>query len=386
MRIAFDIRKYDDFGIGTYIRNVMRGIPSYPDRFTWTVLNGPGTPPDGFDSPSDRLEFDVLRAHRRTPFQGRLTLRRPVDLFFAPHYVTPDPGPTRFLLTVHDLIHLDPPVLPGGIPAVGTRFDRLSETLKRCYHRLLARTKLVSLIDTAERVITVSQSTADHLELLLPGTASKVTVIPNCVDAVFFTQPSPDAHAGFRERHGAIDRPYFVYCGNDLYHKNLGYLLAVWKHIVSTHTSPPLLILAGSPRPHAILSLADQLGIAPHVRMASWMTMSDIHLFMTGSEGLIMPSLAEGFGLPVAEAMACGTPVACSDIRPHREITGGHALFFNPQDLESGKIALTRFIDDETCRRSTVESARATAQSYHPSLFIQRMTDLLNALDEERSA
>ncbi|GEM_PF-6017480 len=386
MRIAFDIRKYDDFGIGTYIRNVLRGIPSFPDRFTWTLLSGTDAPPDGFDLSSAKIEFELIRTHRRTPFQGRLTVRSPVDLFFAPHYVTPDPGSTRFLLTVHDLIHLDPPVLLDEIPALGTPLDRLREALKRRYHRLLARTKFVSLINAADRIITVSQSTADHLELLLPGTAPKITVIPNCVDAVFFTQPSRDARASFQERHPAIDRPYFVYCGNDLYHKNLGYLLVVWKQIISTFTTPPLLVLTGPPRSRAIRSLADHLGIARHIRMADWMTMTDIHLFMTGAEGLIMPSLAEGFGLPVAEAMACGTPVACSDIRPHREITAGHAAFFNPQDLESGKASLARFVSDDMFRKSTVEPARVAAQSYHPSLFIRRMSDLLIALDEELSA
>lgn len=378
MNIGFDIRKYDDFGIGTYIRNVLGGIPSYPSHLNWTLLGSPGKPAPDVGLGADFYHYEMLSSHRRNPFQGHLSCSHPLDIFFAPHYLTPDPGPVRFLLTIHDLIHLDPPVPPARIPRIGSLFDRLKESLKRRYHIGLARSKFVERVDAAEIIISVSQATADHLELLLPGSFAKTVVIPNCVDSVFFDIPDSSTIDAFKSRFNETNRPYFAYCGNDLFHKNIGYLLMAWKQISESLKDPPRLLLAGPPRVEAIELAIQRLRLESSVRLMNRMSISDIHLFISCAEGLIMPSLAEGFGLPVAEAMASGVAVACSDIRPHREITGDHAAFFNPQDVASGVSTLKRFVSETTLRSELVDAARKHASRYHPTIFIQHMSELLD--------
>jgi glycosyltransferase involved in cell wall biosynthesis len=217
----------------------------------------------------------------------------------------------------------------------------------------------------AARLVTVSESTRRDLEDLLGAPGERIRVIPNGVGARF--QPARDPSALARSLgHLAVAPPYWLFVGNPLPHKNLEGLLDAVSGL-----DPGLggLVVVGvRPAARARVDAAvarRQLG--PRVRILAPVTEDVLPVLYQGALALVMPSLWEGFGLPVVEAMACGTPVIASDRGALPEVLGGVGLSVDPLNVDALREALYSVAVDRSvgAALSAAGLARARAFSWH---------------------
>ncbi|MCD4655826.1 glycosyltransferase family 4 protein, partial [bacterium] len=345
--IGIDIRKINDFGIGTYIRNLLFGLAESNElqNVVFRLYSENHSNQKTIKLSPSRFPIVPIPIKRRSPLQGSLPGSINLNVFHAPHYLTPDPGKTSLILTVHDCIHLSPPPLPGAFERMGNTTDHIFDAAKRLYHRGQGILRFKKLVKHATAIITVSDATTQHLVDLTGVDSSKIIRIYNCVNKMFYKSPSNENTEDFCGKYGLQKHKYFLYCGNDLYHKNLAGLLTAWKNL-SLLQDPPVLVLTGPPRQLMIREYTESLGITDKIVLLDRIPASNLPYLYHGAQALIMPSLAEGFGLPVAEAMVMQIPVVCSDIPVLREITGEHALFFDPYSPGSIVAAVKRFLNE----------------------------------------
>ena len=325
-RVLLDARKARDFGIGRYIVGLIGALARRGDFELQAVVHPRDRdllPPGVAPILSEAAHYSVgeLVAVRKA-----IRSARP-DLFHAPHYVVPLAPPRRTVVTIHDLMHL-------------SRAEHASP-LKRIY----ARAMIGRAVRSAARIVTVSETARGELVGAFPSAAEKTVVIPNGVGGEFF-EAVPDAGGA----------PYLLFLGNDKPHKNLDGLLAAFALLRAAH--PRLrLLLAGVPPGKRSASGVEPLG---------YVADAELPPLVAGARALVLPSFAEGFGLPVLEAQAAGTPVACSDIPVLRETSGDAAVFFDPHAPESIARTVAALLRDEA-ERSRVRNLgreRAAAMTW----------------------
>ena len=322
-RVLLDARKARDYGIGRYIVGLI-GAFARRGGFDLAAAILPGDE----DLLPDGVRPVLCRAGHYTPgelvaVRGAIGRVRP-DLFHAPHYVVPLFPPRATVVTIHDLMHLHRPE-HASLP-------------RRAYARWMVgrATRL------AARVIAVSEATKKEILAFGPEHSGKVEVIPNGVDERFYLEGEERNAAARRVpaplfRLPSFEGPYLLFLGNDKPHKNLDGLLAAWS--VLRRTRPGLsLVLAGVGPGRALPEGAKAPGFVPDAELPA---------LVAGARLVVLPSLAEGFGLPVAEAMAAGTPVACSDLPALREVAGDAASYFDPHDVTSIARAMAELLGDE---------------------------------------
>jgi glycosyltransferase involved in cell wall biosynthesis len=326
-RVLLDARKARDFGIGRYVLGLLAGLARRGEfELSAAVLPGDETLlPPGVSPVVCAAGHYTLR--ELLAVRSVLRRVRP-DLFHAPHYVVPLSPPAATVVTLHDLMHLHRP--------------EHGSLVRRTY----ARTMIRRAARLAARVIAVSEATRRELIALLPSIAGRAVTIPNGVDRRFFEggrgTPSPASRG-----------KYLLFLGNDKPHKNLENLLGAF---VSLRREMPELelLLAGVAPSRPGPPGARALGFVPDAAVAP---------LLAGACALVLPSFAEGFGLPVAEAMAAGTPVACSDLPALRETAGEAALYFDPHDVASIARTVGTLLDDEATRERLRNFGRDRAAS-----------------------
>ena len=242
----------------------------------------------------------------------RALSRAGCDVFHAPHYVVPFLPPRATVVTIHDLIHLKRPE---------------HGTLAK---KLYATTMLRRALRAARVVLTVSEAVRRDLAAFAPEHAGKVRAVPNGVEKRFLA-PVPGEDVARVRRAAGLDAPYVLFLGNDKPHKNLEGLLAAFGRVARAGL-PHRLVLAGgaSERREARAAAARAAGIADRLVDLGIVPESDIVPLLAGASALAMPSFLEGFGLPVLEAQAVGTPVVCSDRGGLPEAGGDAALYATP--------------------------------------------------------
>lgn len=314
MRIGIDARKIADYGIGTYIRGLLGALAAGGDDELIAFA------PAGTELPDGVAHVAVDAPHyslRELAAVGRAADRAHLDLFHAPHYVVPF---TRVpvVVTIHDLIHLTQPP---------------SNPLAPFY----ARVMLGRAVRKARRVLTVSEASKRAIVETLLVSPENVAVTPNGVDERFFAE-GPKA-AG----------RYFLFVGNDKPHKNVGTLIEAFARVRETRNVQ--LVLCGG-----------EFDAGDGVVAPGFVSDDELAALYRGAIALVMPSAEEGFGLPAAEAMACGTAVITSRAAALVEITGDAALHADaePRALAS---AMSRLADDDALRRALSIRGRERARS-----------------------
>ena len=292
--------------------------------------------------------------------QGPLPLmaaRAGVDLVHSLASTAPLWGPFRRVTTVHDLIYKRFPDAHQGIRARGMGV-------------------LVPWgVRRSDRVIAISQSTREDLVTLLRVSPDRIDVVPNGLGAVRRERPLPEAET--RARFGLGARRVLLSVSAKRPHKNLAALIGALEKIPVERR--PLLVLPGYPTWHEreLRERAHGAGVAEDVRFLGWLSAPELEGLWAIADAFAFPSLYEGFGLPVLEAMARGVPVVCSNASSLPEIVGDAALLFDPHDEAAIAQAVERLLGDaaqaarlrergrERARLFTWErTARLTLESY----------------------
>jgi alpha-1,3-rhamnosyl/mannosyltransferase len=323
--IVFDARTATPSypGINRYIRSLLANlIPELrPDERLHVILP-PGTEipclldPRIVTHPTDAPP-NTLRSH----FQAyRLERAVRAQVVHAPYILTPIRVPGRMVLTVHDVIPLSHP--------------QYSTPLTRLFWHYTGRRALWH----SRKIIGVSEDALSACERHFGSHASRRSVvIHHGVDPAFSPQ-TPEAVALIRADYGLPNR-FLLYVGSDQPHKNVSTLLNALALMDPTASAP--LVLAGFDGDASPLRReADQLALGNRVIWIGKVPEEKLPALYSAAHAFLFPSLAEGFGFPVLEAMACGAPVICSALNVLKEITGGAAKLVHPTDRQEWKRAI----------------------------------------------
>ena len=263
--------------------------------------------------------------------------------------VLPLAAPCPGVVTVHDLSFMR---TPQKLPP-----------LRRAYHAALCRASVAR----AAHVIAVSHQTAADLQTYWATPAERISVIHNGVSARFVPQ-APERIAALRRQNGLPAR-YLLYLGTLEPRKNLDLLLRAFARCMqgaSAFTGDVALVLAGAKGWYydTIFRTVNELGLAQRVQFPGFVPAADLPAWYAGAEAFVYPSLFEGFGLPVLEAMACGVPVICSRVASLLEVAGDAAVTVAPDDEAGFAHALQLVLEQPSLRAALRERGQAQAARF----------------------
>jgi glycosyltransferase involved in cell wall biosynthesis len=373
VRIGIDARKLHDFGIGTYIRNLLRQLARLDRQTEFVLLCRPE------DMPALASLGENLRpvAETSTNYsvieQIRIPLalkREGVTLFHAPHYVLPPLVPCRSVVTIHDCIHLMfPQYLPNRL-ALG-----------------YARASIVAAARRATRVLTVSESSKRDILRFVDIKPEKIDVIYNAYDERFTVEPREEDVDRVRERYQLHDE-FVLYAGNVKPHKNLERLIEAF-HLVRRRGLDHLkLVLIGDEisRYAALRRAVHRHQLHKYVRFLGYLPEETLAVMYRLAGVFVFPSLYEGFGLPPLEAMASGTPVVTSNVSSLPEVAGDAAVLVDPYDPGAIADGIYRVLTDDRFRADLLARGAARARQFSWEQSVQRVREIYMEVGETTAA
>jgi glycosyltransferase involved in cell wall biosynthesis len=284
------------------------------------------------------------------------------DVFFSPYYKAPLRTDCPTVVTIHDLI-------PIQFPAYRSGSARPFALAFQVWAGVLAH--------RAAAVVTDSEASKTAIEDLLGLAPGRIHVQPLGIPAQFRPDQDPAHVKAALARYG-IRQPYLLSVGNFLPHKNLRQLVRAYEALPAIIRQRVQLVLAGTPGGHGAAQPIPAADLdRPGVHRTGFVASEDLPRLYAGALALVCPSLAEGFGLPVAEAICCGTPVACANATSLPEVAGDAALYFDPECLPDILHTLFRIIEDGDLRNHLRAKALRRRAAFSPHATTTQLVDLL---------
>jgi glycosyltransferase involved in cell wall biosynthesis len=343
VKIAIDIRRMNEFGVGTYTRNIVRALARLDRENTYFLLgpsekvNEIGDLPENFKSTAV-LAPDTLRGY----MQFHATVGRlGCDLVHVPHlFWLPRHLPCPYVLTVHDMLdHMYRARSVSG--------------LRSSVHFYLTR----RVVRRAARIFAVSRFTKNEVEKLFAIDPSRIEVIYNAIDHRFLSGHATDADRLFLAERYQVTYPFLLYAGRISPHKNLVRIIEAFSALkaeLTKHDLYPdlkLIIIGDELSKHPDLRrTVIRGGVHNDVRFLGFVPIEVLRIFYDAAKVFVFPSLYEGFGLPPLEAMAHGTPVLTSNTSSIPEVVGNAAVMVNPENVFEMMRALQRVLLDQSLR------------------------------------
>lgn len=357
--IAIDARKLRDYGIGTYVRNLIRELGRLDAENRYLLLVGPrgqGTLrrlPDNFRQIVVRSPVYSLRELLRLSWE---LLRLRVDLYHATHYVLPALVPCKAVVTIHDIIHL---LYPEFLP------NRMAFFYAQ---RMIRRS-----LQHGQRIITVSRNTRDDLTGYFRMEGEKIEVVYNGIEDAFRDRLSGADLDRWMKNLG-LERPYLLFVGNPKPHKNLDNVVKAYARALKLHDLPHALVCVGDRDggEFKIRQRAEQAGIGERLLILGHVAQEALPAVYQGASLFLYPTLYEGFGLPVVEAMASCVPVITSNTSALKEIAAGYAHLVNPLDVEGIAQAIVQCVTDKEHRESLCKLGQRRSQDFRWSVAAEK--------------
>ena len=379
VRVAIDIRAVSDFGVGTYIRNVVRELGKLDQGNEYVLI---GEAERIFDV--TRLPKNVTTVELTVPpstTRGYLALRKVLrdrgcdlmhipSLFWLPPYLPPCP----YVVTIHD-------VLDYMYRAANGR------GLLRSMHFYSTR----FVLRHASRIMAVSNFTKNDVARLFGIPGERIEVIYNAIDERFMQgHASPEEQEFIAERY-QVNYPFVLYAGRISPHKNLVRIIEAFSSLKAELSKDALLsdlklIIIGDEvsRHPDLRRTVIKSGVQNDVRFLGFVPIDVLRIFYDAAKVFVFPSLYEGFGLPPLEAMAHGTPVITSNTSSLPEVVGSGAVLVNPENVFEIRKALYRTLTDQVLRDKLKLKGYEQVQRYSWQSSVSRMLQVFDAVAGNR--
>jgi glycosyltransferase involved in cell wall biosynthesis len=371
MRVAIDARKLHDFGIGTYIRNLLRHLARLDTTSEYVLLcQEPDLGVAASLGPNFRTVLEPspnysLREQVHVPWV--LHRERP-DVYHAPHYVLPAAIRRPSVVTIHDCIHL-----------------RFPEYLPNRAAYAYARASLWASARQASAVLTVSEASKHDILHYCHVPAEKVVVVYNGIDERFWEAPDDEQVSLVRERY-QLTHDFVLYVGNIKHHKNLVRLIEAFAELrQGPHEDLKLLIIGDQiSKLPALRRAVHHHKLHKHVRFLGYIPDATLAVLYRLTAAFVFPSLYEGFGLPPLEAMACGAPVVTSNTSSLPEVTGDAAVLVDPYSVDSIVEGVRRVLDDPALAADLRRRGPIRARAFSWEQSVAKTRRLYEAVAAER--
>jgi len=310
-------------------------------------------PPLDLFPPSDDLEtrnmpWPRLWTHARLSWE---MAAHPPDVLFVPAHVLPILHPRRSVVTVHDLGYL-------YFPGAHRRLDRIYLDLSTRFNAQFAAHVLADSQATRRDLIACYGTPEDRISVVYPGR-----------DEAFSPVTSRDQLAEARARY-RLPMHYILCLGTLQPRKNLARLFEAFALLARRNLGSELvglkLVVVGKQGwlYQGFMRQIERLGLQEDVIFTGYVPRADLPAILSGASVFVFPSLYEGFGFPVVEAMVCGTPVVCSNTASIPEVAGNAALLVDPTDVEAMAQAISCILCDEELRATLRERGFAQARKF----------------------
>jgi glycosyltransferase involved in cell wall biosynthesis len=369
VKIALDIRRMTEFGVGTYIRNIVRTLCRL-DQENEYFLIGPPAKVQEIGALPVNFHHIPAEAPERT-FQGyrefRTALKRlNCDLVHIPNlFSVPRMMPCPYVMTVHDM------------------FEHMSGVRQQTgfwgtWHMQMTR----QVLRGAARIFAVSNFTCTEIEKLFEIPSSQIEVVYNAIDERFLHgHASPADRELIAERY-QVTYPFLLYAGRISPHKNVVRMIeafsALKTELERDQAYPDLKLiiigddLSGNPD---LRRTVVRSGVQNDVRFLGFIPIEVLRIFYDSAKIFVFPSLYEGFGLPPLEAMAHGTPVVTSNATSLPEVVGNAAVLVNPENVFEIMRALHRVLMDKALRERMKERGYKQVTRFSWESSVRRVLD-----------
>jgi len=361
-------------GIERYLRNLVRALQSIDRQnkyILFTNKDNTGT----FDLGNNFREYlipvsagcrpmKILWEQLVFPFQVKTT---GIDLLFSPGNICPLFLACQSVVTMHDLIPFEWPENFSGIEL---------RVLKALLRASAAR---------SQRIITVSKSSRNQIISHLGVPPWKVAVVHAACDEAFLNYEHTADNSRLVEEELGINRDFILYTAATRPHKNVKGLLTAFSCLKHKYGIKHLLVVAGPAGPdhNNLLDTATRLGINSDVIFTGYISDKILPALYTMASLFVYPSFYEGFGLPILEAMASGTPVIASKVTSLPEVAGKAGILVDPCDIEEIAHAMYKVLSDRRHRDRLAASGKKRAQEFS---WEKTAKGILNVLDDVGSS
>ena len=345
---------YRGTGIGTYVYQLiskMRELGSYNQYHVLFPQNSNHSFIEG-----DEFGLASENTLRKDKFWEELQLGEVIldigsnlDIYHIPQngIGMPRQKSCSFVITLHDVIPLTMPDTVGP------------------YYRRKFIESIPNVLERTDAIITVSEFSKKDICMELEVSPDMVHVTKLAAEDIYAPMDKASSKHFIKNQYG-IEKDFFLYVGGFNPRKNIPSLLMAFAYIKSKLSRPFNVVILGKPGPSYddLMKLCEKLKIVDDCIFTGYIPVPDMPYFYNAAEVFVYPSLYEGFGLPLVEAMACGTPVVTSDITSIPEVVGDAAIKVCPMDYETIGENLLRLIEDRTLYKEMSKRALARAKLY----------------------
>ena len=361
-------QNYRNGGVSRYIRFLLMELAKRPGQHEYTVfVNGQDV--------VERLNESGVHSPQITYISSAWSESQPATRIAWEQFTLPSLIRQKQIDVLHSPVNVLPERLPFTCAGVVTlhdlaflRFPQVLTRSKRIYHRIFT----VRSIRKATRVIAVSESTKQDAIELVGVLPERIQTVYTCLDTKFSELPDQEAVHNFRKKQG-LEQGYILYLGTLEPRKNVITLIEAYARLRTRYNRIEKLVLAGGKGwlYDAIFDRVRQLGLEAEVIFPGFVADSEQVLWYAAATVFAYPSLYEGFGIPVTEALACGTPVVTSNISSLPEAGANIALTVDPLDVEAMIEALYKALTDEPYRQHCRSMAPTIVQQFSAQRMVE---------------
>lgn len=339
MKIAVDARMINMSGIGTYIQNLMKND-------CYNIALGNEQDIKSVNNKVDVINFDspIYGIKEQLKFPYRKLRKLKPDVLHVPHYNIPIFYRGKMVVTIHDTTHL---VLPEFLP--------------NKFAKYYAKFMMWLAIKKSSKILTVSENTKKDLIRFFKVKPEKIEVILNGVGEEFVKKDKEKLKYLYDKFGIPKDKKILMYVGNLKPHKNLERLLEAYSKTDNMNETCLLLVGKAFEKYNVLEDKEKQLKIEKNVIHTGIVLNEELVDLYNLADLFIFPSLYEGFGLPILEALSCGTPVICSNTSSMPEVGGNFVDYFNPYSIDE----ITKKIEDNLGKKLNYEEVKKYTQQFN---------------------